>query len=83
MKAIACKFPKIPDGNSVLQFRPLTMRGIVTTASTNKSDWIKCESHHVTRNRVSEIVGGAVLSSNPKTVEAATRFFELSCGSFR
>jgi hypothetical protein len=32
----------------------------------------------VTRNRVSEIVGEAVLSSNPKTVEAAAWFFELA-----
>ena len=32
----------------------------------------------VTRNRVSEVVGEAVLSSNPKTVEAAAWFFELA-----
>jgi hypothetical protein len=32
----------------------------------------------VTRNRVSEVVGEVVLSSNPKTVEAAAWFFELA-----
>jgi hypothetical protein len=32
----------------------------------------------VTRNRVNEIVGEVVLSSNPKTVEAAAWFFELA-----
>jgi hypothetical protein len=32
----------------------------------------------VTRNRVSEVVGEAVLSSNPKIVEAAAWFFKLA-----
>ena len=32
----------------------------------------------VTRNRVSEVVGEVVLSSNPKTVEAAAWFYELA-----